>query len=274
MFCHLLSRDNSTFPINSEEVTYKFPTLQGHTKDKSNAPTEILLASLNFKSSFLFTWEDGKQDCYKLPQSKVPQCLIIAPKRAFSTVGPNAQWRISNGYSLKLSDTKISGQELNIFSVISIFFSVKYRWKRFCKVLFGFCCSFVCKVVLPICYSRFQKPTIWLIFIIGNRFTAQSSEYILTPVLWHTISNMHLQQTGLLRGSCWIITVTTAVTIQKTFRNIFKWSSKSETLSNRFWGASKNKQRWWTPSWNRLHGEKCKAEKFQVKHYYLCILNW
>lgn len=81
----------------------KFPTLQRHTKNYRNAPTETLLASPNFKSSFLFMWEEEEQDFYKLPQSKIPQCLTIVPKKSFSTVGPNAQWRISSGYSPKLN---------------------------------------------------------------------------------------------------------------------------------------------------------------------------
>lgn len=62
----------------TQRNTSKFPTLQGRTKNKCNIPRETLLASPNFKSSFLFRWEDGKQDHYKLPQ-----CLTIAPKRAF-----------------------------------------------------------------------------------------------------------------------------------------------------------------------------------------------
>lgn len=79
----------------TQKNTNKLPSLQEHTKNKCNAPTETLLSSPDFESSFLFTWEEGEQDCHKLSQSKVPQCLTTVPKKTFSTVVPNAQCRIS-----------------------------------------------------------------------------------------------------------------------------------------------------------------------------------
>lgn len=89
----------------TQRNTNKLPILQEHTKNNCNAPTETLLSSPDFKSSFLFTWEEGEQDCHKLSQSKVPQCLAIVPKKTFSTVVPNAQWRISrpNGWQSKIT---------------------------------------------------------------------------------------------------------------------------------------------------------------------------
>lgn len=95
----------------TQRNTNKLPSLQEHTKNKCNAPTETLLSSPDFKSSFLFTWEEGEQDCHKLSQSKVPQCLSIVPKKTFSTVVPNAQWRISRPNGLQSKITRYTDKQ-------------------------------------------------------------------------------------------------------------------------------------------------------------------
>jgi len=82
---------------------------------------------------------------------------------------------------------------------------------------------------------------------------------------------------GVKFDSCWIITLTKAYCNipTKPLRILSEEVLKVKTVKQILQSLKKVQKRWWTPSWSsKLHGEKCAPEKMQVKHNYLCIVNW